>query len=195
MTPAARDWLEGLRRFSEEHRAPRPERRVPVPSEPSAVAPVALAAETAILAAWLEGRGRAILSATLAERPGAAIAFTTTPGGFEAAVRLADSLPAADSGRVAVVTEVEYRGWCMHAPDEAFALHENLWSWVKRPLPERRRGEFAAWPIPASHRYWLHRQGRAGAAGEWRSADLWQWDGAAATLLAEGVSETARRPG
>ena len=155
----------------------------------------ALAAETRILAAWLEDRGRALFAATLAERPGVAVVFTTTPTGFDAAARLRESLPATDAERIAIVTEIEYRGWCMRFPDEAFRLHENLWSWVKQPVPARRRGEFAAWPIPRTHRYWLHRQGRAGAASEWRAADLWQWDGAAATLLAEGVPETARRPG
>lgn len=195
MTPAARDWLAGLRRFSEEHRAPRPERRVPVPSEPSDGEGAALAAERRILAAWLEDRGRSLFEAALAERPGAVVVFTTTPAGFDAASRLAEAFPATDAERLAVVTEIEYRGWCMRSPDEAFRLHENLWSWIKRPVPERRRRDFAAWPIPPTHRYWLHRQGRCGAAGEWRSADLWRWDGTAAMLLSEQVSENARRLG
>lgn len=195
MTPDARDWLAGLRRFSEQHRAPRPERRVPVPSETVVVASTAeaLAAQAGILDRWLEDHGAGI-RALFAERPGAAIVLTTTPPGFVAAERFRAGLAAADAERFAAVTEIEYRGWCMRSPDEHHRLHDNVWSWIKAPLPAARAGEFAAWPIPDGHAYWLHRRGRGGAR-TWRSADLWQWDGRTATLLASDVSERALRPG
>lgn len=191
MTPAARDWLDGLRRFSEEHRAPRPARRVPVPSETTP----AFDAERAILSSILDGACRATIHLALADRPDAAVVLTTTPAGFGAAGDLAASLDAADAARFVAVTEPAYRGWCMRSPDESFRLHDNVWSWVKAPVPASRRTEFAAWPIPSGEHYWIHRRGRRGPLGESRSADLWAWNGSRATLLATGIVERAGRPG
>lgn len=184
MTPAARDWLAGLKDFSEVHRAPRPERRVPVPS-----------GIAAILTDHLVGPGATDVASALSSPRALPVVLTTTPEGFGAAARLASRLPAADAARFLAVTEVVYRGWCIRSPDEAFRLHVNLWSWVKAPVPERRRDEFSAWPIAPGEVYWLHRHGRRDAEGEVRRADLWAWDGSLARPLATNVAERARRLG
>lgn len=188
MTPAARDWLAGLKEFSEVHRAPRPARRVPVPSGIAA-------ALAAILRDHLEGQGGADILSALSRHPHVAVVLTTTPEGFTAAGRFASRLASADTARFAVATEAEYRGWCMRSPDEDRRLHVNVWSWVKAPVPQTRHGEFAAWPIAAGSAYWLHRHGHGDASGEVRRADLWAWDGMLARPLATGVDERARRLG
>ena len=188
MTPAARDWLAGLTDFSEAHRAPRPERRVPVPSGIAA-------AVAAILAGHLEGSGGVDVIEALSRSPGRCVVLTTTPEAFPATALFASRMPSAQAARFVAVTETEYRGWCMRSPDEAFLLHANVWSWVKAPVPARRRGEFARWPVAAREDYWLHRHGRRDAAGEVRRADLWAWDGAQARFLAADVPERSGRLG
>lgn len=186
MTPATRDWLAGLKEFSEAHRAPRPARRVPVPSGIAA-------ALGAILGDHLAGQGAADVVSALSRHPGSAVVLTTTSEGFAAAERFAARLASADVARFAVATEAEYRGWCMPSPDEGHRLHVNVWNWVKAPVPEIRRGEFAAWPIAAGSDYWLHRHGIRDASAEVRRADLWAWDGVLARPVATGVDERARR--
>lgn len=166
-----------------------------MPSEPSDVDPAVIAAKRAILADWLSGPGGIDVAAALSLRPALAVVLTTSPEGFAAAESLSARLSARNADRFVAVTEIEYRGWCMRSPDETFHLHVNLWSWIKAPVPEVRRGEFAAWPIPPGAVRWLHRHGRRGADGERRGADLWAWDGIRASPLATGVDERARRPG
>lgn len=188
MKPAARDWLAGLDAFSEVHRAPRPERRVPVPSEIAA-------SVAAILRGHLEGKGLDDVTTALARNPDVAVVLTTTPEGFSAADDLAARLPPSDAARFVAVTESVYRAWCMRSADEGLHLHVNVWSWVKAPLPDRRRGEFSAWPVAPGTAYWLHRHGTRDSRGEVRAADLWAFDGTRATPLARGIAERAKRLG
>jgi len=193
MTPDARDWTDGLRRFSEEHRAPRHVRRVPVPSgnhaNPDPAADVASAAQGEILAACLSTWRSTVLAAAFESHPDVAVVLTTSPPGMAAADAYAASLAPADAARFVAVTEKAYRGWCMRAPDEAHRLHVILWSWIKAPLPAARHAEFARWPIGPSEAYWLHRRGGGDHAGTWYATDLYRWDGSQATLLARDLVE------
>jgi len=195
MRPAARDWLDGLRRFSAEHRLSGPKGPEPVPVETGAGrrarsgSPLALAAQTALLAAHAADWGARILEGLASECPDFALVFTTSPPGLAAVDDLIGRLPPESRDRVAAATEIEYRGWCMRSPDEAHALHAVVWSWIKAPLPPQRRADFIPFPIAADADYWVLRYGHAGGLPGDHGADLYGWDGATATLLARGIVE------
>jgi hypothetical protein len=195
MRPAARDWLDRLRRFSTEHRLSRPQRPEPVPVETGtghsagASLPLPLAAQTEILAAHAIAWGIPTLNRLAAAFPDGAIVVTTSPTGLTAWSDLISRLPAPVAERVATATEIEYRGWCMRSPDESHELHAVVWSWIKAPLPPQRRPEFASFPIPARADYWVLRYGHTTADEGDHSADLFAWDGAVATRLASGITE------
>lgn len=197
MTPAARDWLDGLRRFSEEHRATEPAFVAPVPSEtgpprhPRGASPsaAALTAQGTIIAGHARSWGGPKLIAIATARPDEAIVYTTSSSGLGAAAEVVASLPEPVRERVAIATELEYRFWCMRSPDEPHRLHGSLWSWIKAPLPPQRRRDFARYPIAETASYWLLRYGFAMQGDEWRSADLYSFDGVNTHLLATGVRE------
>ena len=203
MTPAARDWLNGLRRFSEEHRATQAPLVAAVPSETGSKrsppahgdSAAAIGAQGAIIANKCAAWGLSTLLDLAAARPDAVIAVTTSAPGLEAIARMVASLPEPIIGRVAIATEMEYRFWCMRAPDEAHRLHMMLWSWIKAPLPRQRRGDYPRHPIADTASYWLLRYGHEGHGAPWRSADLYSWDGAVAALLATGIAERIRSRG
>lgn len=195
MRPAARDWLDGLRRFSAEHRLSRPQRPEPVPAETGSGhssgsgLSLASAAQASILAAHAAVWGMPTLDRLAKTSSDGAIVVTTSPPGLAAWGDLIARLPAPLAERLAVATEIEYRGWCMRSPDEAHELHAVVWSWIKAPLPPQRRTEFASFPIPASADYWVLRYGHAGGVDGGHSADLFAWDGSVATPLATGITE------
>jgi len=188
---AAREWLAGLVAFAAAHRHSRPER-------PAADA-AAVGAERAILGASLAGRLAEIDAARSARRrPGGPAAepvlvVTTSAVGIEAVAGLLATEPAfaAVAGdRVAPVTELEYRLWCIRNPDPDHALHLNVWSWLKTRVPPRRWHEFAAFPLGEGETYWLHREGLAGAGPlDRRASHLWKWNGRHAALLEAFVVE------
>lgn len=195
MRPAARDWLDSLRRFSTEHRLSRPQRPEPVPVKTGtghsagAGLSLPLAAQTEILAAHAVAWGIPTLNRLAATFPDSAIVVTTSPPGVAPWSNLIARLPALIAERVATATEIEYRGWCMRSPDESYELHAVVWSWIKAPLPPQRRPDFASFPIPASADYWVLRYGHTTADEGGHSADLFAWDGAVATHLASGITE------
>ena len=154
-----------------------------------------LAAQTEILAAHAEAWGIPTLSRLAAALPEGAIVVTTSPPGLTAWSDLIFRLPAPIAERVAVATEIEYRGWCMRSPDESHELHAVVWSWIKAPLPPQRRPDFASFPIAESADYWVLRYGRTTAAEGGHTADLYSWDGAVATRLATGITERFRSRG
>lgn len=195
MRPAARDWLESLRRFSAEHRLSRPQRPEPVPAEtgsgpsPGARISPAFDAQAAILAAHAEAWGLPTLTRLAATFSGGAIVVTTSPPGLAAWRELIARFPASLAERMTAATEIEYRGWCMRSPDEAHRLHAVVWSWIKAPLPPQRRADFPSFPIPDSADYWVLRYGHSGGGDGEHGADLYTWDGAQATCLATGITE------
>lgn len=193
MRSTTRSWLDGLRASVADHRASRP---LPDLTTPSA----ALAAERTILAArlatWLAG-----IDALFAARrgrvdadPDAVVVLSTSPAGIAAARDLLDPRggPFAGLGsRLEPVTELEYRRWCMRAPDDRFSLHVSLWNWVKTHVPERRHAEFSRHPLGPEEAYWLHRAGVAGAgAADRHESHLWKWNGRHASLLEAFVTES-----
>lgn len=194
MRPETRGWLDGLRGFAAEHRRTKPPRISADAAEH--------AAERAILAAhlvsWLDD-----LSADMASRqaaggdrdPDPAIVLTTTAAGIEAAETLAAGghpLAVAIEPKLAAVTELEYRLWCIRAPDDTHRFHVNHWNWIKTRVPPQREGEFARHPLGPGERYWLHRTGTAGAAAaDRRDCHLWKWNGRHASLLEARVREAA----
>ena len=202
MTPATRDWLEGLREFAAGHRLKKP---LIVPESPTE-----LAAERMILAArladWFTG-SEAILAdrrVWLAERddaagadPDPAIVITTSPVGIAVVEEqlAVGSLPAqAIAGRTAAVTELEYRLWCIRHPDDGLDCHVNIWNWIKTSVPRQRHAEFARHPLAADEAYWLHRAGIAGAGvADRRDCHLWKFNGRHASLLEAFVAEQGVR--
>jgi len=202
MTPATRDWLEGLREFAAAHRLEKP---LAVPESPAE-----RAAERMILAArladWLAGC-EAILAARrawLAERGDAAdadrdpaIVITTSPVGIAVVEEqlAVGSLPArAVAERTVAVTELEYRLWSIRHPDDARDRHLNMWNWIKTQVPPQRHGEFVRHPLAAGEAYWLHRAGIAGAgAADRRDCHLWKFNGRHASLLEAFVAEQGVR--
>lgn len=193
MTIDTRAWLEGLRAFAVEHRERKPLAEA-VPISPAWIA------ERAILAADLTTR-LATLADLRADRAAAAcgraevdpaIVVTTSPVGIGVVADLLASpthglQPLA--GGIAAVTELEYRLWCIRQPDD-YRLHVNLWSWVKKSVPEQRWPEFARHPLGPGEVYWLHRTGAAGAgAADARHCHLWKWNGRHAALLQAFVRE------
>jgi hypothetical protein len=205
MLADTRAWLTGLQDFASERR-----RDAPLPDlhQPS----VEQAAERAILAANLVTR-LADLDALLADRAAwlqaagpmtgdtdPAIVLTTSPVGIVAAGEIlgpGTPLTALAGPRLAVVSEPEYRLWCIRNPDDRYRLHVNLWNWIKTAVPTPRWPEFAAHPLAEGERYWLHRAGVAGAgAADRRDCHLWRWNGRHAALLEPFIHEAvASRPG
>ncbi len=203
MNPTTREWLLGLRDFAAERRDQKPAR-------PPAVDPAASAAERSILGATLATRLAEIdtIRAARCSRQSAALpdpaadpdadpalVLTTSPVGIDAAEQLLASkgdLAAIVGDRLAAVTELEYRLWCIRHPDEGHLLHVNLWNWVKTRVPRQRWGEFAAHPLGPGESYWLHRTGLAGAGRlDRRDCHLWKWNGRHAALLQPFVAESA----
>lgn len=204
MSPATREWLAGLRGFCAERRqSQRPA---------SAHDDAELAAEAAIigthlttclgsLEALLESRSDHDRTRGAAAKNAAdpALVLTTSRAGLVSAARILE--PGGDLARLvgerlAVVTEPEYRLWCIRCPDEAHRHHINLWSWVKTAVPPQRWPEFAAHPLAPDECYWLHRTGIAGAGtADRRDCHLWKWNGRHAALLQPFVREAvASRP-
>lgn len=191
------DWLAGLRDFVGVERVAKPPRA-------TTATPAAAAAERSIIGGSLATRLAELDALRAARRglPGAdpdpAIVITTSAIGVAAAAELLDSVPdlallARD--RVAAVTELEYRLWCIRHPDDRFLLHVNIWNWVKTAVPEQRHGEFAAYPLGPGESYWLHREGCAGAAAlDRRACHLWKWNGRHAALLRAFVTEWSVGP-
>lgn len=199
MNPTTREWLLGLRDWAAEQRG-----RAPTPPTDADVA--ARAAERSILGATLATRLAEIDTIRAARHPrgsGAAgqldldpaIVLTTSPVGIAAAEQLLASsgdLAVIVGDRLAAVTELDYRLWCIRHPDEGHLLHVNLWNWVKTRVPRQRWGEFAAHPLGPGESYWLHRTGIAGAGLlDRRECHLWKWNGRHAALLQPFVAESA----
>lgn len=205
MSPATREWLAGLRGFAAEQRR-QPHRPA---SEPDGDE---LAAEAAIIGTHLttclggldellEARSDHDRTRGSAMRDAAdpALVLTTSPAGLVSAGRILEhggDLARLVGERLAVVTEPEYRLWCIRSPDEAHRHHVNLWSWVKTAVPPQRWPEFAAHPLASGEHYWLHRTGISGAGtADRRDCHLWKWNGRHAALLQPFVRETvASRP-
>lgn len=202
MTPATRAWLAGLREFAAAHRA---ERAAAGADQPPAEA----AGERTILAAHLVGwfaDVEGLLAARAAwarayggERdPDPALVLTTSVVGLDATAGVLGSgepLAAALATRVACVTELEYRLWCIRAPDDGWRRHVNHWNWIKTRVPPRRAAEFARHPLAAGESYWLHRTGTSGAgAADRRDCGLWKWNGRHAALLEPHVRERSVGP-
>ena len=192
MTPFTRRWLDGLRDFAAGHRATKP--------LPAATDPAAWAAEQSILGASFATRLADVGAIRAARRdrgdgcdPDPALVLTTSAAGIEAATGLLASsrdLALLVDDRLAVVTELEYRLWCIATPDDGYQAHVNLWSWIKTRVPEQRWAEFARHPLAAGEAYWLHRTGIAGAGRlDRRDCHLWKWNGRHAALLEAFVVE------
>lgn len=188
---AAREWLAGLVAFAAEQRQRRP-------ASPEADAAVA-GAERAIIGASLAGRLADFDAARSARRcPGGpaaepVVVVTTSAVGIEAVGGLLATEPAFAAvvgDRLAPVTELEYRLWCIRHPDPENRLHLNVWSWVKTEVPPKRWHEFAAFPLGEGETYWLHREGLAGAGAlDRRASHLWKWNGRHAALLKAFIAE------
>jgi hypothetical protein len=193
----ASNWLDGLRHFVHAHRLAKPLRS-------PAVSAAASAAERSIIAASLSTRLADIDAVRAARRllPDAdtnpAIVITTSAVGIAAVEEMLASVPdlAALAGdRVEAVTELEYRLWCIRAPDEGFIRHVNVWNWIKTAVPEQRWAEFSDYPLGEGEVYWLHREGCSGAAAlDRRGCHLWKWNGRHAALLRAFVTERSVGP-
>lgn len=190
-------WFDGFRAFVASRRLSRPREEATAP-------PTQQAAERAIISASLAStlaEGEAVRVARrmkAAGDPPPATVITTSHAGIIAAEELLASTPelAAIVGpRVIAVSEIEYRLWCISVPDDTFLHHVNVWNWIKTSVPMQRHAEFACFPINAGEVYWLHREGRSGAAGlDRRACHLWRWNGRHASLLKAFVTERGVGP-
>lgn len=194
MSPAAQEWLAGLRHSGG--------RRPAGATVPGVDDPAAVEAERHILAehlsAWLDNLPH-VLASRRARRhagggePEAALVITTSPVGIlvaDAALAGDDAATRSLRARTACVTEVDYRAWCMRHPDHEHAFHVNHWSWVKTRVPRQRDAEFARHPLRPGERYWLHRLGTSGSgAADFSTTHLWKFDGRRAVLLEASVQE------
>ena len=187
MLEAARDWLEGLRDFATD-----PKRR---PRPAADATPAEITAERAIIAAslvlWIDTELPGLLAPWgLGREP--AIVLTTSFAGLDAA---ADALgredPLMDSRRplFAVVSELEYRLWCIRRPDADHELHVNHWDWIKTRVPTDRWPALARRPLAEGERWWIHRRGTAAAGIDRRTSGLWKWNGGTAALVVPGFAE------
>lgn len=206
MLADTRAWLAGLQDFASQRRRDAPLPDLGQPSAEQAAERSILAAHLvtwltdldALLAArctWIQMSGSAPLADT-----DPAIVLTTSPVGIVAADDTLGpnaTLSALAGPRLAVVSEPEYRLWCIRNPDDAYGLHVNLWNWIKTAVPPQRWPEFAAHPLTDGERYWLHRAGVAGAgSADRRDCHLWKWNGRHAALLQPFIREAiASRPG
>lgn len=198
MSPDTEAWLAGVREFVAT-------RRRTHPVVPPAGSSAAVEAERGLLRTDL-GRRLTTLDALLRWRsvgvragldPDPAVLITTSFAGLAAAADIlaTDAVAGVDVRRIVPLTELEYRLWCMRAPDEFFARHLTVWSWIKTRVPPARHREFVRHPLAAGEAYWLHRTGIAGAgAADTRECQLWKWDGRRATLLEPAVRERAVGP-
>lgn len=199
MNSETRDWLAGLREFATGERLRKP---LPDLASPDA----AQAAERSIIGAHLatrlaefddvgEARRAWCRAASAAPRADEdpCLVITTSPAGMAAVEDLLESgnpVFSTLAGRIATVTELEYRLWCIRRPDDGNRLHVNAWSWLKTRLPEQRRAEFARHPLAEGEAFWLHRTGLAGAgSADRRDCHLWRWNGRHAALLEAFVAE------
>jgi hypothetical protein len=207
MTPETAAWVEGLRAhaiFARPAGALHGPLSGPIGGPPAAAIAAERAVLAASLAAWLDTTLPGLLAERAAEAKAGgheagsgldaepAIVITTTPAGCGAATDLLDRndpLMRQLRGRVACVTELEYRRFCMQHPDEDYRLHIAHWSWMKTHVPEPWWPRFARWPLHAGECYWLHRTGTAGAGREQRSSHLWKWNGTTASILRPFVDE------
>jgi len=198
MSPETEAWLAGIREFIATRRRAHPMR-------PSGAPGAAAEAERSLLREHL-GRRLATLDAVLQSRrvsarggidPDPVVVVTTSLAGLAAAADLlaGDVNAAVDPRRIVPLTELEYRLWCVRSPDERFARHLAVWSWIKTRVPSARNREFVRHPLAAGEDYWLHRSGIAGAGGaDGRDCQLWKWDGHHVTLLEPHVHERAGGP-
>ena len=197
MNRESRIWLDGLKDFAAARRREKP--LEDVAQEPSERAAERMILQ-AQLSAWLAGfdyvlraRQAWLQESGLAGDTDPAVVATTSGVGIEVVEELAQSgsLPArAIDRRIAAVTELEYRLWCIQTPDNHYALHGNVWNWIKVRVPAQRHLEFARHPLGPGECYWLHRAGIAGAgAADRRDCHLWKWNGLHASLLEAFVVE------
>jgi hypothetical protein len=197
-----REWLAGLKEFATAHRADRTTSSL----QPDERAHAATVAERMIIGAdlatrlpeidrLLDARRTWIDDACRADAdPDPALVVTTSAAGMAA---LAEWLAAANpwapglTPRLAVVSELEYRLWCIRHPDDDCTVHVNLWGWVKTSVPRQRWPEFARHPLGPGEIYWLHRTGIRGCGGrDGRQASLWKFNGQHAALLEARVAES-----
>lgn len=200
MLADTRAWLVGLQDFVSDRRRDTPP---PEPARPIAEQ----AAERSIVAAHLVTTladldalmaSRVAWARTVASAPSCdadpAVVITTSPNGVAAATGILEPgghLTALAGARLTVVTEPEYRLWCIRSPDEAYRLHVNIWNWVKTAVPSQRWPEFTDHPLTEGECYWLHRTGLAGAGtADRRHCHLWKWNGRHASLLQPFVRES-----
>jgi hypothetical protein len=206
MLADTRAWLDGLQDFARNRRrdTPPPEPARPVAEQAAERSIVAahLVTTLADLDALMASRAawaRAVASALPCDAD-PAVVITTSPIGVAAATDILESgahLTALAGPRLTVVTEPEYRLWCIRSPDEDYRLHVNIWNWVKTAVPPQRWPEFAAHPLTEGECYWLHRTGLAGAGtADRRDCHLWKWNGRHAALLQPFIREfVVSRPG
>lgn len=199
MHDGTRDWLNGLREFAAAQRAARPSPASVPDASATAAERMIIGADLATRLpeidrlldarrAWIDNSGREDAD------PDPALVVTTSAAGMAA---LAEWLDAANpwttvlTPRLAVVSELEYRLWCIRHPDDESSLHVNLWSWVKTSVPRQRWSEFARHPLGPEEIYWLHRTGIRGCgASDGRQASLWKFTGHHAALLEARVAES-----
>jgi len=198
MNGGTRDWLNGLREFADAHRAAEASPATDSDDHATAAERMIIGSHLATRLpeidrlvearrTWIDSTGRT------AADPDPALVVTTSTAGMAA---LAEWLDAGNpwtpmlTARLAVVSELEYRLWCIRHPDEDACLHVNLWSWVKTNMPRQRWPEFARHPLGLGEVYWLHRTGIRGCgANDGRQASLWKFNGRHATLLEARVAE------
>lgn len=194
MQQDTRLWIEGLTEFAADQRQKTP---LALPGDDLAL----WSAERSIIGASLAARLAELEAVRIARRSlsviddDPAVVVTTSPAGIAAVVALlapGSAIALLAGGRVASVTELEYRLWCIRSPDPEHRHHVNIWSWVKTSVPRQRWPEFDAWPLPDGDAYWIHREGLAGAGErDRRASHLWRWDGRHASLLKAFVTERA----
>jgi hypothetical protein len=199
MTPETRDWLEGLREFAAGERLQRPlpdlARSDPEQAAERSILGAHLATRLAEIDDVVEAR-RAWCRAADQSQPAdedPCLVITTSAAGMAALddlLRSGNPVFSKLAGRIATVTELEYRLWCIRRPDDGRRLHVNAWSWVKTRLPEQRLAEFARHRLTPGEIFWLHRTGLAGAGrADRRDCHLWKWNGRHAALLEAFVRE------
>jgi len=198
MHTSTRTWLLGLREFAAQQRLRKPLCE-PAGAAERAAQRMILAAELAtVLSGW-----EYVLEARRAGRVGDAggpesdldPALVITTSAFGIAVAEEEFASGSVSARAlanhaGVVTELEYRLWCIRQPDTGSRRHVNFWNWVKTSVPQQRHAEFARHPLGTGDAYWLHRAGIAGAgSADRRDCHLWRWNGRHAALLEAFVAE------
>lgn len=196
MQDETREWLAGLGALATASRRS----RAAAPSEPVAVVTAERAILAASLTAWFDqwatfvaARRRMAVSRFPGFDPDPVLVITTSPTGIGVVERMLGGghpVAAAEAARIAAVTELEYRTWCMRRADAGHRWHVNHWDWLKTRVPRQREAEFARHPLHAGEAYWLQRTGTSGAGDcDRRDCHLWKWDGRHAALLQAFVTE------